>query len=74
VFYSLFRVCIINGRRIVDMQYVFDTISKIKHEPFNCTFSDLNLINETQSGFYSQFVFHCKVCNKEEIISTECIY
>jgi len=54
------------------MQYVFDTISKIKHEPFSCTFSDLKLIKETRSGFYSEFVFKCKICNKEEIVGTEC--
>lgn len=71
-FINFFRACIVDGRRIVDMQYVFDTISKIKHEPFGCTFSDLNLIKETQSGFYSQFVFKCKMCDKEEIVCTEC--
>lgn len=54
------------------MQYVFDTISKLKHEPFGCTFSDLNLIKEIKSGFYSQFIFKCKVCDIEEIVSTEC--
>lgn len=65
-------MCRIDGRRIGDMQYVFDAISTIKHEPFNCTFSDLNLIKEIQSGFYSQFVFKCKVCCKEEVVCTEC--
>jgi len=38
----LFRTSVIEGRRIVDIQFVFDTIAKIKHEGFNCTFFDLS--------------------------------
>lgn len=52
--------------------YCISIISKIEHEPFGRTFSDLSLIKEFKSGFYSQFVFKCKVCNKEEIVCTEC--
>jgi len=54
------------------MANIIDTIYKIKHKPFNCPFSDLNLINESQSGFYSHYVFKCKLCCEEEIVFTDC--
>jgi len=62
----------IDGRRIVDIKYIFETISNIKHEPFGCNFSNLRFIKECRSGFYSRFIFKCKVCNKQEVISSEC--
>lgn len=65
-------VDVIDGRRIVDIKYIFETISKIKHEPFGCNFSNLCLIKECRSGFYSKFVFKCKVCNKQDVVSSEC--
>jgi len=50
---------------------MFDKISKIKHEGFDCTFLNLSLQKEKRYGFYSEFIFICNMCNKNEIISTE---
>lgn len=50
---------------------MFDKISKIKHEGFDCTFLNLSLQKEKRCGFYSEFIFICNMCNKKEIISTE---
>jgi hypothetical protein len=64
IFYKKYTV---DDRRIVDIQYVFESISKIKHEPFGCTFSNLYLIKERQTGLYSKFIFKCKICNKYKL-------
>lgn len=61
----------VQGRRLVDINHIFETIQNNKHEGFGCTFTDLNLIKEIRTGFFSQFFFKCKLCNKIEIISSE---
>lgn len=53
------------------MQHIFDTIAKIKHSPFDCSFSNLRLIKEIQSGFVSEFHFICEVCQQKEVVRTE---
>lgn len=55
------------GRRFVNIKHIFDSIQSIKHEGFDCTFSDLKFVNEIRKGFFSTFVFTCKVCGKKEI-------
>jgi len=40
------------GRRIVDIKFLFDTIAKIKHEGFNCIFSDLRFLCEKKDWFF----------------------
>lgn len=53
------------------MQHVFNTIAKINHHPFDCSFSNLRLTKETQPGFSSEFHFICEICQKKEIIGTK---
>lgn len=36
----------IRGRRIVDIKYFINALQSIKHEGFNCSFSDLILVSE----------------------------
>jgi len=56
----------IDGLRIVDMSYIFFQIQNIKHDGgFDC-----NFINMNRSGFYSDFLFKCKMCNLEKKISS----
>jgi hypothetical protein len=52
----------LEGRRIIDMKYVFESIQSIKHLRFDCTFRDLKFSKETRSGFFSSFYFDCKMC------------
>lgn len=59
------------GRRIVDIKYLFSEISNIKHEHTNCTFSDLKFMKERRNGLLSQYVFECKMCKKIEYIHSE---
>lgn len=59
------------GRRFVNIKHIFDSIQSIKHEGFDCTFSDLKFVNEIRKGFFSTFVFTCKVCGKKENIYSE---
>lgn len=70
IFFVL-RKCVVSGRRIVDIQHIFNTIATIKHHPFDCTFLNLRLIKEIQSGFLSEFHFICEICYKEEVVRTE---
>jgi len=67
----LLRKCVVSGRRIVDIQHIFNTIAKISHHPFHCSFLNLRLVKEIQHGFLSDFCFICEICRKEEIIRSE---
>jgi len=51
---------------------LFKTIQKIYHHPFGCTFKDLEFIKELQNGFFSTFVFKCKMCSLIEKVTSEC--
>jgi len=55
----------------VDIKHFFNSLKNIKHDPFSCTFKNLNLINERKNGFFSEFIFKCDLCNKIDIISNE---
>ncbi|KAF5273689.1 hypothetical protein FQA39_LY07379 [Lamprigera yunnana] len=59
------------GRRIVDIQYLFKCLQSLKHEGFNCTFSDVEITNKKRNGFRSIFTSKCKMCNKVDTLSTE---
>lgn len=61
----------LEGRRIIDVRYVFETIQSIKHLRFDCTFRDLKFSKETRSGFFSSFYFVCKMCGTQEIVKSE---
>lgn len=61
----------LEGRRIIDVRYVFETIQSIKHLRFDCTFRDLKFSKETRSGFFSSFYFVCKMCGAQEIVKSE---
>jgi len=50
----------LEGRRIIDVRYVFETIQSIKHLRFECTFRDLKFSMEPRSGFFSSFYSNCK--------------
>lgn len=63
--------CILQGRRVVDIGFLFKTIKNIKHNMFDCSFSDLKLINEKRNGFLSTFFFKCNVCGSTEKIYSE---
>lgn len=57
------------GRRIVDLGYLLEQIVEIsKHPPFDCTFSDMRLINEHKIGLVSKLTFTCRMCNLEKTI------
>ncbi|KAJ8888101.1 hypothetical protein PR048_007588 [Dryococelus australis] len=43
-----------------------------RHEPFNCTFSDMGIINERHLGFYILIPLKFKFCNITETLRTEC--
>lgn len=54
----------INGCRIVDIGYVFSQILDCTHEGmFECNFMNMEYVSEFRRGYYSQFLFKCKVCN-----------
>lgn len=59
------------GRRFVNIKHVFESIQSIKHVGFDCTFSDLEFTKEIRKGFFSTFIFICKICGKNENIHSE---
>jgi len=61
----------IQGRRFIDIGHLFKSIQRIRHEPFDCTFADLDLVKEIRKGYFSKFIFKCKICCKMEVISSE---
>lgn len=61
----------IDGRRVIDVGYVFKKIANISHKPFDCTFSNLVLSGERKVGWYSEFYYTCGVCGTKEIIESE---
>ncbi|CAI6355909.1 unnamed protein product [Macrosiphum euphorbiae] len=61
----------LEGRRIVDINHLFEQIKKIRHEPFNCSFVDMVFISETRKGYMSVFTFKCKMCNIISKITSE---
>lgn len=59
------------GRRFVNIKHIFESIQLIKHVGFDCTFSDLEFTKEIRKGFFSNFLFICKICGKKENIYSE---
>lgn len=62
---------ILDGRRIINIAYFFEKISKINHQPFDCTFKNLVFVGEKRNGLYSEYIFNCTMCRKQEIIESE---
>lgn len=61
----------LDGRRLVNIKYIFESIQSIKHKGFDCTFRDLEFSKEKRKGFFSTFCFTCKVCGSKENINSE---
>lgn len=62
----------LTGRKIVDIGHIFEQIKLINnHKSFNCSFTEMEFIEERRFGFYSKYVFKCKMCNIQHIISSE---
>lgn len=45
-----------SGRKLVDIGYFFNEIKNIKHEAFDCTFSNFKFEQELRHGFHSTFI------------------
>jgi len=43
----------LEGRKIVNVWYIFETILSIKREGFDCSFCDLQFIREINLEFFS---------------------
>ncbi|KAJ8886172.1 hypothetical protein PR048_012381 [Dryococelus australis] len=64
----------LEGRRMVNIQYLIDSIKQIsRHKQFNCTFSDMSIINEQRLEFCILITLKCKFCNITETLRTECV-
>lgn len=61
----------LEGRRIVDLKHIFQSLQSIKHLGFDCSFRDLEFVKENRKGYYSTFHFNCKVCGLKEQIDSE---
>jgi len=61
----------LEGRRIVDIKYLFDQIQNSKHEHFDCSFLDMVFQSECRKGYMSVFNFRCKMCNINSSFTSE---
>ncbi|KAF0718466.1 Uncharacterized protein FWK35_00029889, partial [Aphis craccivora] len=58
---------ILNGRRIVDIDHIFNEIQNSCHSGrFGCSFLDVIFKREEINGFFSIFYFHCKMYGIEK--------
>ncbi|XP_049705378.2 uncharacterized protein LOC126056452 [Helicoverpa armigera] len=67
------KKCIIDGRRIVSLEFFLDKLTKIStHNPaFGCTLQNLILISEKKTGLTSQLKFRCNMCNMIFFLDTD---
>jgi len=61
----------LDGRRLVNIRYIFESIQSIRHQGFDCSFRDLEFTKEKRKGFFSTFCFTCKVCGSKKNIDSE---
>jgi hypothetical protein len=61
----------LTGRRIVDINHLFLTLKSIKHQGFDCSFYDVDIINEKRYGLKSYFSYKCTICGLEGTFSSE---
>lgn len=63
------------GRRIVDMNYIFSQVQILNsktHTPgLGCSFINVELVNEIKKGFETTWIFKCKMCNLLTTIESE---
>lgn len=60
------------GRRITDMSHVFNSILNVWHPGgFGCSFVNNEFVREQVDGFYSKWIFKCKMCNIQTVLSSE---
>jgi hypothetical protein len=56
---------------VIDVNYIFNKIAKVSHQPFGCTFSSFILTGERKIGCYSEFLYTCGMCGMNEKIKYE---
>lgn len=62
---------VLSGRRIVDIQHFLKQILKgERHEPFDCSIIDMQVMRENKSGLYSELVLKCRMCLCVKTITT----
>lgn len=61
----------VEGRRIVDMALLFAQIKDLnRHGPATCSFSNMDIVNETRRGLRSIFHFRCNSCGIKKKLTT----
>jgi hypothetical protein len=62
----------IEGRRIINLNYFFESLKSLKHHPrFNCGFEFNEIISEKKIGFNSPFPLKCKFCGNINILYSD---
>ncbi|KAJ8888349.1 hypothetical protein PR048_007839 [Dryococelus australis] len=55
---------VLSGRRIVDIVHLFTQIQNEKHHGgTDCSYMDVDFVNEKVNGFHCTWIFKCRVCN-----------
>lgn len=66
-----FNFSILEGRRIVDINYLFTQIHQSRHDKFDCSFIDMEFKSELRKRYISMFTFECTMCGTISKISSE---
>lgn len=66
-----FNFSLLEGRRIVDINYLFTQIQQSRHDKFDCSFVDMVFKSELRKGYISIFTFECKMCGTISKIASE---
>jgi hypothetical protein len=61
----------ISGRRIVDINHLLSSLKKIRHDPYGCTFYNVDIIKERRCGLETIFTYKCNMCGIIDTFSTE---
>lgn len=61
----------ISGKRIIDASFFFEQLKEMNsHDPFGCTFSDMDIVSEDLRGLRSGIKFKCRMCHVMKTVWT----
>lgn len=60
-----------DGKRFVDIKYMFEFFQLIKHQGLDCPFCYLKFTKKKSKLIFSTLCFTCKLCSSKENINSE---
>lgn len=57
---------VLNGRRIINVDYFLNSLQSIKHELFNCSIQNVVFKSEIKNGFFLNLIFNATYAEKKK--------